>query len=80
VLADGYIVTYLNQVIDLHVRRNARGTERAAIDCRVAADLNIVANFNGTDLRKLPMAAFAENVSESVASDHYAGMNFDILT
>ena len=53
--------------------------ERAAIDRGVGADFDIVADFDDARLRKFPVAAFAESVSEAVGAHDRAGMNLDAI-
>jgi len=79
VLADLDIVSHLHEVIDFYSGGDLSGFERASIDCGVCADLHVVGNFDSADLRKFPVAAFAEDVTETVAADDCAGVNFDAI-
>ena len=78
-LADVDVVRDLNEIIDFYSGGDLGGFERAAIDCGVRADFHVVGNFDSADLRKFPVAAFAEDVAEAVAADDGAGMNFDAI-
>ena len=75
--ANGDVVSYLHKVINLDFRGDSRNTKRSTIDSGIGADFYVIANFDGADLRKFPMAAVTENVAESVTSNHSAGMHLD---
>ena len=55
--------------------RDAGVVERTAIDRRVRADFDVVANFDDASLRKFPVAPFAVRVAEAIRADHCSGVN-----
>src|SRR5206468_1076603 len=75
VLADLDVVTDLDEVVDLGPAADDRPAEHGAIDRRVGADVHVVLDHDGTDLRDLAMAAAVEDVAESVAADDGAGLD-----
>lgn len=52
-LADLYVVPDLNKIVDLRTRADPRFAKRSAINARVCADLDIVFDYDCSDLGKL---------------------------
>ena len=74
------VVGDLNEVINLDAVGDARGVECSPVHGGVGADLDVIADFDPTDLRELPMAAFPEDVTEAVRADNGSRMNDDAAT
>src|SRR5947208_2024883 len=72
--ADLNVVCDLHEVVDLSAFADARLAECSAVNAGICADLNIVLDNNGADLRKFNVRVGIANVSESVRADHYAGV------
>src|SRR5258708_24693109 len=70
--SDLHVVADMHQIVELDAFRDARVVQRAAVDGGVRADLDIVANFYNSRLRKFPVAAFAECVAKSIRAEHRA--------
>ena len=67
-------MTDVNQVVDLGAVSDAGDSERGAIDARIRADFNIVADLDGTDLGKFLIVSAGEDKSKSIGAQHAAGM------
>src|SRR5262249_33063723 len=78
--ANLHIVSDMDQVIQFYAFGDARVVERAAIDRGVCANLDVVADFHNSSLRKLPILPFSESVSKAVRADHRSRMNFDPMS
>src|SRR5271165_3315014 len=70
-------MTDMHQVVKLRARANDGLLQRAAVDGAVGADLDVIANHQLTDLRKLLIAAvhFVANEAEAVGAEHRARMH-----
>src|SRR5882724_6863881 len=75
VLADLDVVTDLDEVVDLGPAADDRPAQHGAIDRRVGADVHVVLDHHGADLRNLPVAAVVEDIAESIAADDGAGLH-----
>src|SRR5262249_28325062 len=78
--ADAAIVRDLHEVVDLRAAPDKRYRERAAVDRRAGADLDVVLEFDRTELRNLLMLAGVEPIAEAVRPDHGVGVNEDAMT
>src|SRR5262245_10551551 len=68
-LANIAVVSDMNHVVELCAFSNPGAAQRAAIDRRVRADLNVVFDGNCADLRKLVIAHVAAHISETIGAD-----------
>ena len=79
-LADHDVVSHLHQVVELRAPPDAGVAERAAIDRRVRADLDVVLHHHASELRhRLELARLGEHVAEAVAAEHDAGLQHDAI-
>src|SRR5208337_1155236 len=69
-----HVVRNLNQVVNLAPLTNHRYAQRATVHCAVAAYFDVVFNDHLASLREFLILTFGENVTESVGSNHYAGV------
>src|SRR5437667_3465513 len=69
------VVANVHQVVEFHALGDARVIERTAVNRRVGANFDIIANLHNPNLRELPLPPFPESVAESVRANHGAGMN-----
>src|SRR5690606_31781814 len=69
VLAEPDIVRDVDQVVDLAAVADHRAADRAAVDARVRADLDIRADHAPADLRHLDVTAVPVRVAEPVHAD-----------
>ena len=60
------VVSDLNQIVDLRSGADDGVVDAAAIDRRVRADLDVVADDASPDVRNLRMRAIREHVPESI--------------
>src|SRR5690606_21922182 len=74
VRADANVVCNLHKVVDLDAVLDDGVVDRAAVDGRVRADLDVVADDDAAELRHLDPAAVREVLgeAEAVAADHRA--------
>ena len=80
VAADGHAVRDLHQVVDLRARFDARLADRRAIDRGVRAELHVVFDDHGGDLRDLLVRAVAAaDESVAVAADDDAVLQDDAV-
>ena len=79
-LADLYVVSDVDLVIDLGAVADPRVFDRAAVDGGARADFDIVANHHPPELRDLEMAARARDEAEAVLADMDAGMEDGAVT
>src|SRR5690242_12776883 len=79
VAANPDVVSYLHEVVDLGAFGDPRGSERAAVDRCIRADLNIVLDHQSAKLRKLLLAALGEQVTEPVRPQNGACMQYDTV-
>jgi hypothetical protein len=77
--ANLHVVSYVDEVIELHAFRDARVAQRAAIDSGVCANLHVIADLHDAYLGKFPVAAIAVNVAETIGANHGSGVNFDAM-
>src|SRR5690348_4477646 len=77
VRANAHVVAHLDLVVELDALFEHRIVDRAAIDRGVGADLDVVADAYGADLRNLDPAALFLGDAEAVGADHGTGMDDD---
>ena len=70
VFADAAVVTDLTEIVDLRSGADRRHAGLRAIDARFRADLDVVAEFDGPDLRNLVQRAVEKRPAETVAADN----------
>src|SRR2546428_10711050 len=75
--SDAHVMRNLHEVVDLRPLADDCVAQRTPIDCGIAADLNVIFDNDLTELWKLVMAAFGEDVAESIRSDHCSRVNHD---
>src|SRR5262249_45590563 len=73
------VVTHLHEIVDLGAGADHRGARGRAVDARVGADLDVVADQDGAHLRHLVGHVAVTHVAEAVGPDHRAGMDGDAL-
>ena len=73
--SDAHVVADLNLIVELDAFLDNRILERAPIDGRVRADLDIITDAHATDLRNLDPAAVIFCDSETIGADHGPGVN-----
>src|SRR5215203_6634367 len=78
-LADGDVMGDLDEVIDLRPRPDQRVAAAAAVDRRVRADLDIVADDHAPELRHLEVALRPHHVAEAILADAHAGVEDDAV-
>src|SRR5277367_572315 len=69
----------LHQIINFDAGSNLGRVERPAVNCAVAADFHVVANFHTADLRELDVTPVTEHVAETVTTDHRAAVDFHTI-
>ena len=79
VLADDDVVRDLHEVVDFRAAPDDGRAERAAINARVRANLDIVVNDDVADLKHLAMLARVEHVAVTVRADDRAGVDADAM-
>ena len=79
VLADVAVVRHVHQVVELCAAPYARLSQRAPIDRRIRADLNVVINHQRSLLRKRRIRARLRiaHISKSIRAQHHACVNHD---
>jgi hypothetical protein len=71
-------VADLNKIVDLRAPTNSRRTESAPVDAGVGADLNVVCDYNITNLRDFPNSSFrVRHIPEAIGPYHCIVMNRD---
>jgi hypothetical protein len=78
--ADVAVVSHLYQIVDLAAIADYRIVQRAAIDGRIGANLDIVADGHRTDLRNLDPVLALRRETEAIGTDNRTGMNNHPLT
>lgn len=73
------VVGDLNEVIDLAASSDNGRAKRAAVDRHVGSNFHVIVHDHLPDLRDFEMGASIENVTETVGTNHRAGMNADPL-
>src|SRR5690349_19284218 len=76
---DTAAVRDLDEVVDLRPAADDGRPERGAVDGGVRADLDVVLEDDGADLRDLPVAVREREIPEAVAADDRAGMDDDAV-
>src|SRR3954451_7344267 len=71
---DRNVVADLNQVVDFRAFADHSVEERAAINCGVGADLDVVLNDDTADLRHLRVRLVAEREAETILTDLHASV------
>src|SRR5262249_29566490 len=74
VTADAAVVPDVDHVVELHAVRDFCHAQSYAVDAGVCADLDIVPDGDGANLRKLFVTFFRANESEAVRAKDAAGM------
>ena len=77
VAADLAVVSDHHQVIELRPLADHRFVDHRAVDRRAGADLDVVFDPHGAEVRDPLVPAVDDAVSKAVRSDHRAGMNRD---
>ena len=72
VAPNAHVMCDLHQVVDLATLADDGVTQGAAVDGRISADFNIVLDDGSSELGKLLLTAFGENIAEPVAANHRA--------
>jgi hypothetical protein len=80
VLADRYIVSDLNQIVDFRSPADNRTPKRSPIDRRVGADLDVVFDLHSSYLRNLDPSVAVPGVTEAVTADDYTGVQDDAIS
>src|SRR2546421_10489846 len=72
--ADAHVVSDVNQVVDLRSRSDDSIIHAAAVDARIRADLDVIADEAAPDVWNLAVrfSPFTGDISESVAAEHCA--------
>jgi hypothetical protein len=67
----------VHEVVDLRSASDTRDLERAAVDGRVRANLDVILDFKRANLRKLlvPASLRIAHVAKAIAAQHCASMN-----
>src|SRR6187549_928095 len=73
------VVPNLNEVVDLGPFADHGIADRAAVDGRVRADLDIVLDDDPADLRDFPIAGGAGQKAKAILSDAHAPMDHDAV-
>ena len=73
-LADIAVVTDVNQVVEFRAPADARTAQRSAIHTGVRAQLDLVFDHYGADLREFMVALVVAHKAKPVRADHHAGM------
>src|SRR5580698_8417207 len=82
ILADVAVVANVYQVVDLRPAADARLGQRAAINGRIGADLDVVLDRQRSLLRELRVSAGLRiaHVAEAVRTQHRPGVDHDAIT
>jgi hypothetical protein len=75
--AEGDVVADLDEVINFGAASDDGGSEGAAVDGGVGADLDIVLDLDLTDLRDFSVDTVIEDVAEAIGADDGAGVDTD---
>src|SRR5262245_25983246 len=78
--ADAHVVPDLDLVVELHALLDHGVVERAAVDGRVGADLDVIADAHAPDLRNFYPPAIRGRDAEAVGADHGPGMDDDAFS
>src|ERR1019366_2405048 len=74
VAADAAVVADVHHVVELGSLTDGGDSQRGAVDARIGADLDIVADLHAAHLRELLPAVPLHHVAETIRADHHAGM------
>ena len=77
--ADHHVVPDLNQIINFGALADHGVAQRAPVDRRIGADLDIVLNDHAADLRHFQVALPTHGEAEPVLADGDAGVESDLL-
>src|ERR1043166_7226826 len=80
VFADGHIMRYLNQVIDLGALADNGRSQRATVDGHIGPDLDVVAQDYISDLRHLAVHTRVQHVPKTIGADDTAGVDADAVS
>src|SRR5437879_5260310 len=78
--ADLYVVPDVHEVIELHALGNAGVIQRPAINRGICTDFHVIANLDYAYLRKFPVAAITEDITEAICTDDRACVNLHAIT
>src|SRR6188474_1754204 len=79
-LANVAVVTHVNHVVELRATTDARATQRSAVNARVRADLDVIFNHYGTNLRKLLITEIVTHVTKTISAQTNAGMQYHAMS
>ena len=79
ILAHRHIVGDLHQIVDFDAARNHGSSDRGAIYRSVRTDFNVVFQDDDPSLGNLDTLSAAARIPESIATDHYAGVQYHAL-
>src|SRR6185312_1307858 len=79
VAADPAVMANVDHIVELGSFADHRGAERGAIDAGVGSYLDIVVDFNATDLREFLVAFIDTREAEAFGANHRAGMQDDAI-
>src|SRR5579875_2158029 len=73
-LADFAVMSHMHHVVELGSVADLRNAECGAVDATVSADFDFGANFDGSYLRKLFVMISGQSKTETISTDHAAGV------
>src|SRR5882724_12395322 len=79
-LSDVAVVSHMDHIVELRSFTNSRTTERAPIDSRVRAQLDVVFDNYCANLRKLVMTHVPANITKAVGANDNARVQNDSVT
>jgi len=77
--ANGHVVCDLDEIVDLGAFADAGFAKSTAIYARIGADLHIVFDHDGSDLRKLDVSISVACKSKPVSADNDAAVENDVV-
>jgi hypothetical protein len=78
--ANDDVMRHVDQIINLRALADDGGPERATVNGRIGADLDVVVDDDIADLQHFAVAAFVENITIAVGADDSAGVDADAMT
>src|SRR6202012_4331592 len=75
IFADLDVVANMHLVVNLGTLANDRGTESPPVNRHARVNFHIITNDYIPDLRNFAVNARVQNITESIRTDHRAGMN-----
>ena len=73
--SDAHVMGNLHEVVYLAALADNGVAQRATIDGRVCADLDVILNDGSPELRKFLLASFGKDITESIRADHRPCVN-----